>query len=104
MPVRILAREYNSDVLQEPWPLRLFVQILLFIMSWNAGLWAGLENTSVVPSWHLALTNGIFVPASAAPGAVEGLCLEKGARVKWLSCVEQMQQVEEENFSPGHFW
>lgn len=86
-------------MLQEPRPLRLFVQILLFIISWNAGLWAVVENTSMVPAWHFLLTNGIFVWISAARVTVEGPYLEKeGARVKWLGYVEQMLQVEEEDF------
>lgn len=86
-------------MLQELCPLRLFVQILLFIISWNAGLWAAEENTAVVPAWHFLLTNGIFVWISAARVTVEGPCLEKeGARVKWLGHVEQVQQVKEENF------
>lgn len=89
----------NSDVLQESCPLRLFVQILLFIISWNAGLWAAVENTNMVPAWHFLFTNGIFVWISAARVTVEGPCLEKeGARVKWLGYVEQILQVEEENF------
>lgn len=83
---------------QELHPLRLFVPIFLFIISWNAGLWAALENTSMVSAWHFLLTNGIFVWVSAAPITVEGPCLDKeGARVKWLSYVEQTLQ-EEENF------
>lgn len=86
-------------MLQESCPLRLFVQILLFIISWNAGLWAAVENTNMVPAWHFLFTNGIFVWISAARVTVEGPCLEKGAaRVKWLGYVEQILQVEEENF------
>lgn len=86
-------------MLQESCPLRLFVQILLFIISWNAGLWAAVENTNMVPAWHFLFTNGIFVWISAARVTVEGPCLEReGACVKWLGYVEQMLQVEEENF------
>jgi len=60
VPVRILTPDHNSDVLQEQCPVRLFVQILLFIISRAVGC-NGYHcyvacTTLLANKWHLCLS------------------------------------------------